>query len=259
MLPEVIDFHSHPLYDFHNFEHGVPLTLERYRDDLLQAGTSMACGSVIYLEMNCRPVEEYAQIIPLLNDQALHARDVLGNFYVPGIHVHPAHVRLSCEELQRCRAKGVKLVGELVHYMMGWKDYSCPEMLEILEYADQLDMVVNIHPSNVADMEKLAAALPHLRLVIAHLSGYGQYEGHIELMRRHENVYFDYSAHGPDNDGLLRRTIDLVGSERILYGTDYPGTGPSSTLAALMFEDLTDSEREALLSLNARRLLFSDR
>jgi predicted TIM-barrel fold metal-dependent hydrolase len=246
------------MYDFHLPTHGVEISLPRFRDDLLANGITRVCGSVIYRAMNGRPLEEYEEIIPRLNDQALACRDVLGDFYIPGIHVHPAFVGLSCNELIRCRKKGVRLVGELVPYMMQWKDYACKGCLEIMEYARDLNMVVSMHPSSPQDMLAFSQAMPGLNIVWAHFSGYGQYENHLELLRRFENVCFDLSAHGTDFDGTLRRAIDQVGCDRLLFGTDYPGITPASDVAAVMFEPLTDSEREAIFSGNARRLLHLD-
>ena len=254
----IIDFHAHPMYDFHLPTHGVDIDLPRFRDDLLANGISRVCGSVIYRAMNNRPLEEYEEIIPRLNDQALACRDFFGDFYIPGIHVHPAFVELSCREIARCHAMGVRLIGELVPYMMQWKAYACPGFLEIMEYAAELNMVVNMHPSTPDDMLAFSKAMPKLTMVWAHISGYGHYEHHMELLRRFENVHFDISAHGTDFDCTLRRTIDQVGCERLLFGTDYPGITPASDVAAVMFEPLTDSEREAIFSGNARRLLHLD-
>lgn len=128
-------------------------------------------------------------------------------------------------------------------------------MLEILSYAEELDMVVSMHPSTPDDMEALAAALPHLRLVYAHLDGYGQYDSHLALLQKYDNVCFDYSAHGSDFDGILRKTIDRVGCDRILFGTDYPGVNPASDIAAVLYEDLTSREYEYIFHKNAEQLL----
>ena len=74
-------------------------------------------------------------------------------------------------------------------------------------------------------------------------------------MRKYDNVYFDYSAHGSDFDGILRKTIDSVGCDRILFGTDYPGVNPASDIAAVLYEDLTFREYECIFHKNAEQLL----
>ena len=255
MNVEIIDFHTHPGYDFHRFEHGVDITPTLFREDLLKNGISCAYGSVISSEITRVPLEGQEQVMRELNRRALALRGELDGFYLPGIHVHPAFVRASCEEIEWAWAQGVRLIGELVPYMTGWKAYACPGMIEIARLAAEKDMAMSIHPSWPEDMSRLAAEVPHLKLVVAHLSGYGQFEAHLEIMRRYENVCFDYSAHGADRDGTLRTTMDRVGRERVLFGTDYPGAGPAGDLAAVFHEDLTDGELEALLNGNARRLL----
>ena len=63
-----------------------------------------------------------------------------------------------------------------------WQQYFTPEMLEILSFAVEEDMVVSIHPTDPDDMEKLAAALPRMKPVAAHFGGYGQYEGHRKIL-----------------------------------------------------------------------------
>lgn len=251
----IIDFHCHPAYDFHFPTHGVSIDAERFREDLLANGITKCCGSVIERAMNHCPVEDYRQILPQLNDRAINYQQIFGDFYTAGIHVHPAFVDLSCREIERAHEAGVRLIGELVPYMMGWSECSTPAFLEIMDCARAYDMTVNIHPTSIKDMYELSCALPDLKLVWAHLSAYGGLEDHIEMMRRNKNLCFDISAHGTDQVGTLRRTIDQVGCERLLFGTDYPGIGPASDLAAIMLEPLTDSEREAILWHNAARLL----
>ncbi len=258
MNPEVIDFHAHPGYDFHRFEHGVDITPALFREDLVKNGISRACGSVIYTSVTRTPLEEQGEVMRELNRRALAVRGELGGFYIPGIHVHPAFARASCEEIERYVAQGVRLIGELVPYMTGWKAYACPEMIEIARFAAERDMVMSIHPSTQEDMSRLAAEVRDLKLVVAHLGGYGQFEANMEMMRRYDKVCFDYSAHGADRDGTLRRTIDRVGRERVLFGTDYPGIGPAADLAAVLHEDLTDGALAAVMSGNAKRLLNID-
>lgn len=248
----IIDFHTHPLYDFHRNDHGVDIDLKTFKDDLQLNGVTHACGSVICRAMNGRLVSDYERMISELNSKAYECQQILGAFYTPGIHVHPAFVQMSCEEIDRARERNVRLIGELVPYMMGWRSYSTRGMLEIFEYAAEKDMVVSLHPTTMADMDALATFLPHLQIVYAHLTGTDE---ELELMRKHDNVFYDYSAHGKDFEGMLRHSIDRVGKDRILYGTDFPGANPVSDKAVALASGLTSSELEALFHLNARRLL----
>ncbi len=251
-MPEIIDFHAHPLYDFHLEDHGVGISLALFRKDLEAFGVRHACGSVISRAMNARPLSDYEWLIPRMNARARACREEMGGFYIPGIHVHPAFVEMSCAEIEKAAADGIRLIGELVPYMMGWKAYAAAPMLEILSLAEEKDMVVSMHPTNCADMDALAAALPRLKIVYAHLNGRDE---QLALMMKHDNVCFDYSGHGADCEGMLRYVIDRVGADRVLYGTDYPGYHMVSDLEAALSGGLTSGELEAVLGMNARRLL----
>ncbi len=248
---EIIDFHAHPYYDFGK----VSQTEKEFIEGQQKHGVSRVCGSVIYKDMNKRPLPEYETLVPHLNDTAFDFAQKSGGYVYPGIHVHPGFVDMSCLELERAKSKGYRLVGELVYYMMEYRKYATKSFIEIMEYARELGMVVNMHPTDPEDMFALCEALPGLTIVWAHLSGYGWLEAETEMMKKYENVFFDISAHGCDKEGMIRRTIDAVGADRILYGTDYPGYDPAPYIEGVMRECNNDAEREKIFSLNAKRLL----
>lgn len=253
---EIIDFHVHPLYDFQYNQHGVEINDGIFRDDLLACGVTRFCGSCISKEINGLALSEYESIVPELNRIALEKRELYGDSYIPGIHIHPAFVEMSCREIERYARVGVKLIGELVPYMMAWKNCATPEFLEIMDCAASYGMSVNIHPTSIADMHELCRIIPKgVNLVWAHFSGYGGYEEHLSMIKNHENVYFDISAHSCDRVGIISSAVKAVGSERLLFGTDYPGIGPASDIGAVMFEDISDRDRENIFFGNAKRLL----
>ena len=57
---------------------------------------------------------------------------------------------------------------------------------------------------------------------------------------------------------MLRYGLDQVGKDRILFGTDYPICNPGMYVEAVLFENLTDEELEAVMEKNARRLIFKE-
>ena len=249
----LFDFHLHPGYDFH----AEALSDTQFIQGLREFGTVRCAGSVICKGDSNREIAEYAEILPRLNDDALALHAAHSDFYLPGIHVHPDHAELSCREIERCAARGARLVGELVPYLMGWRDYADKRLFEILDVAQSLSMVLCFHPSkDVAAMEALLANFPKMPIVVAHLDGYGLYDFAIEMMQKYENVHFDISAHGASRAGMLEDAVARVGSERILYGTDYPGYSPKDFVDALLAAKLTDTARENIAYNNAARLLL---
>jgi predicted TIM-barrel fold metal-dependent hydrolase len=77
-----------------------------------------------------------------------------------------------------------------------------------------------------------------------------------EVREALENVYFDTSAgHLLYDDAIYRRVIDLVGVEKILWGSDAPLTSQAKALERTRNAKLTESELTAILGANAARLL----
>jgi predicted TIM-barrel fold metal-dependent hydrolase len=77
-----------------------------------------------------------------------------------------------------------------------------------------------------------------------------------EVQKALENVYFD-SAVSPFlyRPEIYRQVRDLVGADRIIFGSDYPVIPPLRLLKEIELLDFTEEEREMVLSGNARRLL----
>jgi len=247
----IFDFHIHPGYDFGR----EAMPSAQFVKTLQAQGVTRCAGSVIHERYYKRDTAEYEGIVPLLNEEAYRFYEEYPDFYVPGIQVQPFFPEMSCREIEKYAAKGVKLVGELPPYLMGWCSYADRRLYEILELAEHYGMVVSIHPDGVPTMKQLLENVPHVKIVIAHIDAYGLYEDEIAMMKQHETVYCDLSAHGADREGMIRQTIDSVGVERILFGSDFPGCMPETFLKPVLRTDITDAERQAILWDNAARLL----
>ena len=228
--------------------------------DAKAAGITCICGSVIYKEMykdkdmNKYPASYYETKVPELNDMAYALAEKYEGFYYPGIHVHPDFLDMSMRELERAKEKGCLLVGEQVWYMMAYKKFATENFIEICRRAGELGMAVNMHPTDAADMFALCEAAKGTTLVWAHLSGYGIFEEELQMMKKYENVLFDISAHGCDFPDGIRRTVDAVGYDRILFGSDYPGYSHKEYIESVLGQ-CSDVECEAIFSGNAKRVL----
>jgi predicted TIM-barrel fold metal-dependent hydrolase len=70
------------------------------------------------------------------------------------------------------------------------------------------------------------------------------------------NVWFDTAAsHLLYDPAIYRRVIDLVGAERILWGSDWPLTSQAKALERTRDAGLSDAELDAVLGGNAARVL----
>ena len=251
---EIIDFHTHPFStpdeNICSHKSYCNMTLENTPDFLRQIGIRKICGSVI------RKCEGTWENIRSLNDTALRLRDIYGEFYVPGFHVHPNFVKESCEEIKRMASHGVKLIGELVPYTHGWSDYSCDAFSSILDEATSYGMIVSFHSSGEDNMDKMVLSHPNTILVAAHPGEYQEFMRHMKRMSLSKNYYLDLSGYGIFRHGMLRHAIDEFGPERFLFGSDFPTCNPAMYVGSVLLDPLiTDCEKELIFAGNAKRLL----
>jgi len=176
----------------------------------------------------------------------------------------------SLEEIERCVRGGVKGVGELR------PDRQLPESVsqEMLAPFSQLllkyNLILMTHSSEPVGhlysgkgaatperLYKFIANFTGMPVVCAHWGGgLPFYTLMPEVRQALENVYFDTAIspflYRPE---IYRYVRDLVGADRILFGSDYPVMAPSRLLKEIDAVELPDEDREMILSGNARRLL----
>ncbi|MDX9978692.1 MAG: amidohydrolase family protein [Lentisphaeria bacterium] len=251
-LPPVVDCHVHPFLGADTNTSWFPGTdtPEAFAAELRRAGIAQWCGAPV------RPLAAptFADVDGLNRDMLALAR-IFGASYIPAATVHPAFPDESCAALENLHAAGVRWIGELVAYMSGYKSYDTPGMRRILDLAQDLGMVVNIHPFDLDEIGRLCAAFPRLAVVVAHpTESRNGILARFDLLARRPNACLDLSGSGLFRWGMLRAGIDRVGPDRFLFGTDFPICNPALLLQGVLFEHLDDRETEAVLGGNFRRL-----
>lgn len=114
--------------------------------------------------------------------------------------------------------------------------------------------------------DEVAAHYPDVPIILTKMgrSLTSYYETCIAVAMRNANVYFDVVGTSPQH---LRHALDLIGSERILFGSDWSATWscvreplPLYTMRLKVLEDanVTADERENMLWRNAARLFKLD-
>jgi len=255
---EIIDFHTHPFItpeqNICSHKENCNMSAENSRSMFERFGVSKICGSVIAnVKEDGAPVWER---IKANNDAALTLRDMYGDFYIPGFHIHPDFPEESLSEMERMQREGVKLIGELVPYHDGWNDYSCEAFSSLLDEAGKRNMIVSFHSQGEDEMDEMVKAHKDVVFVAAHPGEYKAFMRHVERMKYSENYYLDLSGYGIFRHGMLRRAIDEFGVDRILFGSDFPTCNPAMYIGGVLLDELiTDSEKEKIFSLNAKRLL----
>lgn len=258
---KIIDFHTHPfLYQKQSivmYKDALSLEPDSFRELLRTRGIEIFCGAVT--EPN-HPTgkEETWTAIKACNDTAFALQERYGGSYIPGVQVHPDYVAESCAEIDRAIAHGSRLIGEICWYIDGWQ-FDNRGLDEIFDYAAEKGMIVSVHPSDDDSMNALLLRHRDLCIVGAHPGDWSRYFAQAERMRMCENYLLDISAHGIERLGSLKKLVDMFGSERILFGSDFPSCDPAFFIAGVLEDPyLSARDKENILFRNAERILNID-
>ena len=217
--------------------------------ELKHCGFDRVCGSVL-IRHQCT-IEDVRQA----NRIALQIKERYPDFYDPGLQVHGGDPESSCRELEiMYHEHQVRWIGELVHYSMETGEYNSPGMFRIYETARDLGMPVNIHCADLTVVEDVLKNFPALTLVLAHPGDLNAVRDRLALIRKYPNACIDISGTGLFRWGMLRYAVDQCGSEKILFGSDFPVCSPAMNLGGVLGEHLTDAEKENILGRNYLRL-----
>ena len=187
-------------------------------------------------------------------------------FYTPPLSVAESVVLSARDALQ----KGMKGIGEVAFYtdQMDGDDWS--HLGRLAEVAMDFDVplllhvnesVGHIYPGKVdmriRDVWRFASQFPDLTLVLAHWGGgLFFYELMKSVGRSVGKLYYDTAA-SPFlyAQSIYRIAVDILGPERILFGSDYPLIKPSRYFREMDASGLTPKEKSMILGENARSLL----
>ena len=78
------------------------------------------------------------------------------------MNVHPNFPEESCAEVQRFYDMGFRWIGEIAGYVMNYTNYCAGGLLQVMELAQDLGMVLSVHPSNLEDIENILKNFPRL-------------------------------------------------------------------------------------------------
>jgi hypothetical protein len=206
----------------------------------------------------CLPIEPFGDTQALLSSVQGNSR------LIPFASVEPRDpkrvAKLATYVKSGCR--GLKLHPIIQDFHPG-----CRECLEVIEEFSQYNLPVLFHSGRTAyylpesesesyahleNYTKVFACFPKVRFILGHM---GMFEAGkaIEIAQILKNVYLETSFQPA---ATVRRAVDKVGGDRILFGTDWPFGGQRFSLAVTM--KVTEGNqwlRDRLLWKNAEELL----
>jgi predicted TIM-barrel fold metal-dependent hydrolase len=91
---------------------------------------------------------------------------------------------------------------------------------------------------------------PDLPVIIGHSFG----EDGLRLAQQTQNLYLEFSGSHPERDAV-RRAIDAVGKDRVVFGSDMDLIVPAFALGIYLEADMSMDEERLVMAENARRIL----
>jgi len=174
-------------------------------------------------------------------------------------------------EARRCLAAGLGGLGELAFYDSGFTPEVLEKLSPIMALCREVGLPVLIHtnepvghaypgksPMTLKELYALVRMFPENKIVLAHWGG-GLFFYHLmkkEVKEALANVYVDTAASPYLYDGTIyRMAADIIGPEKILFGSDYPLLPPERYFRQMREGGLSEAEIEKISGGSAEPLL----
>ena len=260
----VIDFHVHAFPDalaaraLEALYQGLP-ELKAYTDATLSGVLASMDAASIERSVICSIATKPAQFDPILSwSQEIQSKRIMA---LPS--VHPADPAML-EQVRHIKALGFKGIKMHPYYQEFYLDE--PRMMQLYEVVTQEDLILVMHTGfdiafpreRRADPPKIldvCRQFPQLKLVTTHLGAWDLWDEVERFLvgqpiRMEISLALDFLSSEQARRILLNHPV-----EYLLFGTDSPWSDQSETLRKFQALDLPMDRCEAILSVNATKLL----
>jgi len=135
------------------------------------------------------------------------------------------------------------------------------EVLPIVEFAEKQRVPVAIHSGHAPfslpwSIGELAEIYPKVRFVMLHMGhAHGVcIKAAIDTAKRHDNIVLETS--GVSMHSKIKEAVEVVGEERVMFGSDFPFHDYSVELRKVEVAGLSGKQKELVFRENALKLLF---
>jgi hypothetical protein len=280
MLKMIIDFHTHVV---------PPAIKERRasyvgRDECFSQLYSQPKAKLITAEELITAMDEYEidksvilnlgwtshELCVETNDYILEAIARYPQRLVGFCAIQPVAGNKAIKEMERCVKNGIKGVGEMRPDVQCFDFKNNNVIKPVVEAVIEHDLIFLIHASEPVGHQyfgkgsitpefiyPLILDFPDLKLVCAHWGGGLPFYALMpEVEKALTNVYFDTAAtpflYKPQ---IFKQVADIAGSDRILFGSDYPLLSPKRIIDQIESTGLSQKDKAKILGGNAQRLL----
>jgi predicted TIM-barrel fold metal-dependent hydrolase len=213
--------------------------------------------------------------VPIPNDQVIRLCRRSGGMLAPVITAAPTAKEVKAAvKLAEVNKREVKAFKVRLGYVKASAE--SPVFDKLYDYAESERLPVLFHTGDTAfstgdlarshplTLDGLANKREELTIILCHF-GNPWFEDVAELIYKHPNVYADISglitggAYAEKYADWLAKKISeaiyfAAGAEKIIFGTDYPVTRHSETLALVRRLEVDERDKEKILWRNAERV-----
>jgi hypothetical protein len=204
------------------------------------------------------------------NDYIMEALSRYPHRMVGFCTIQPTAGEAAIAEIERCARGGVRGIGEMRPDIQGFDLGDEAIMAPVIEAAKHHRLIFLTHSSEPVGHEymgkgnvtpdvlyRFIAKFPDLPIVCAHWGGGLPFYALMpEVKTALENVFFDTAAspflYRPQ---IFRHVAEIVGVDKILFGSDYPLMPQSRVIKQLRSLDMGEEFEGLILGGNAKKLL----
>ena len=184
--------------------------------------------------------------------------------------VQPHSYEAAAAEIERCARAGIRGVGEMRPDIQLFDLTDETAMEPFVEVLRKHKLILLTHASEPVGhnypgkgcvtpdiLYPFITSFPDLTIVCAHWGGGLPFYALMpEVKKAMSNVFFDTAAspflYSPQ---VYNQVIQIIGADKILFGSDYPLLAQSRLLEEISALDFPEETKDLILSGNARRLL----
>jgi predicted TIM-barrel fold metal-dependent hydrolase len=282
---------SSVIMDFHT--HIFPPWLRERRDEYIKRD---ACFSLLYSQPKAR-LATAEELLAAMDEAGIDLSVVLNigwvshelcvktnDYILDSVSRYPKRLVGFCAiqpragdaaiaEIERCARAGAKGIGELRSDVQDFDLTGKRTMKPLVDAALKHDLIFLTHSSEPVGHEyfgkgsitpdilySFIRAFPNLKLVCAHWGGGLPFYALMpEVATALANVLFDTAAtvflYKPE---IFEQVSRIIGSDRILFGTDYPLMHQNRVLAQVQSAQLPAKDKAKILGDNAQKMLYCD-
>jgi predicted TIM-barrel fold metal-dependent hydrolase len=276
----IIDFHVHIFPPFFTEKRSALFTDEPAFESIYRSPQARAVEVAELLRSMDEEGVDKSVIFGFPWERAEHYRRH-NDYIIEAVQQHPDRLIGFCcfsplspggpNEAERCILSGLSGVGELAVYGAGLSSRVADALEEVMALCAQFDVPFLLHtnepvghdyagktPMTLRQIDRFLRAYPSNRIVLAHWGGglffYALMKKEVKEVLK--NVWFDTAAspylYIPD---IYRIAGEVIGFEKILFGTDYPLLRPQRYLNEMASAGLSARSIEQITGLNAKNLL----